>query len=119
MEKVCPSCYFVLLSCSHMTTTEMQEQLIKAHTLGAKICIGTRGSEGSTCYDGDRFYTQAPHWKEHVVDTMGAGDSFIAGFLTNYGDTKNMEEALSFAAAKAAATCRVHGGFGYPHPMAE
>lgn len=46
MEKVCPYSYFVLLSCSHMTTTEMQEQLIKAHTLGAKICIGTRGSEG-------------------------------------------------------------------------
>ena len=50
---------------------------------------------------------------------MGAGDSFIAGFLTNYGDTKNMKEALSFAAAKAAATCRIHGGFGYPHPMTE
>ena len=84
MEKVCPYSYFVLLSCSHMTTTEMQEQLIKAHTLGAKICIGTRGSEGSTCYDGDQFYTQAPHWKEHVVDTMGAGDAFVSAFLYDF-----------------------------------
>lgn len=28
-----------------------------------------------------------------------------------------MKEALSFAATKAAATCKIHGGFGYPHPM--
>ena len=125
MEKVCPSCYFVLLSCSHMTTTEMQEQLIKAHTLGAKICIGTRGSEGSTCYDGDRFYTQAPHWKEHVVDTMGAGDAFISAFLYDFigHDGYNAEDkseiikhALDFAAEYSANSCMVEGAFGYGVP---
>lgn len=125
MEKVCPSCYFVLLSCSHMTTTEMQEQLIKAHTLGAKICIGTRGSEGSTCYDGDRFYTQAPHWKEHVVDTMGAGDAFISAFLYDFigHDGYNAEDkseiikhALDFAAEYSANSCMVEGAFGHGVP---
>ena len=114
-----------LLSCSHMTTTEMQEQLIKAHTLGAKICIGTRGSEGSTCYDGDRFYTQAPHWKEHVVDTMGAGDAFISAFLYDFigHDGYNAEDkseiikhALDFAAEYSANSCMVEGAFGHGVP---
>ena len=53
MEQICPNAYFVLLSCSHLSETETQERLIKAHTLGAKICIGTRGSKGSICYDGN------------------------------------------------------------------
>ncbi len=125
MEKICPSCYFVLLSCSHMTVTEMQEQLIKAHTLGAKICIGTRGSEGSTCYDGDRFYTQAPHWKEKVVDTMGAGDAFVSAFLYDFignggYDAKDKSQiiakALDFAAEYSANSCMIEGSFGHGVP---
>lgn len=125
MEKVCPYSYFVLLSCSHMTTTEMQEQLIKAHTLGAKICIGTRGSEGSTCYDGDQFYTQAPHWKEHVVDTMGAGDAFVSAFLYDFighdgyhakDKSEIIKHALDFAAEYSANSCMIEGSFGHGAP---
>ena len=125
MERVCPSCYFVLLSCSHMTSTEMQEQLIKAHTLGAKICIGTRGSDGSTCYDGNQFYLQAPHWKDHVVDTMGAGDAFISAFLVDFVGSQGLQarteqqreekirHALAYASSWAAKACMTPGAFGH------
>lgn len=125
MEKICPNCYFVLMSCSHMTVTEMQEYLVKAHTLGTKICIATRGSEGSTCYDGDRFYTQAPHWLEQVVDTMGAGDAFVSAFLYDFlkNDGCNAKDkaevikhALAFAAEYSANSCMVEGAFGHGVP---
>lgn len=126
MEEICPNAYFVLLSCSHLSETETQERLIKAHTLGAKICIGTRGSKGSICYDGDRFYHQAPHWLETVVDTMGAGDAFISAFLYQFIDkggydaadkSQIIAKALEFAADYSAKSCMIEGSFGHGVPF--
>ena len=125
MEEICPNAYFVLLSCSHLSETETQERLIKAHTLGAKICIGTRGSKGSICYDGDRFYHQDPHWLETVVDTMGAGDAFISAFLYQFIDkggydaadkSQIIAKALEFAADYSAKSCMIEGSFGHGVP---
>lgn len=48
---------------------------------------------------------------------MGAGDSFIAGFLARRILGDGMERALDFAAGAAANTCKIHGSFGYPHPL--
>lgn len=76
----------------------------------------TRGHKGAVFYDGERVYRQGIK-KVDAIDTMGAGDSFIAGFLTAYGDGKGMEEALDYAASRSAATCMIRGGFGYPHKM--
>lgn len=116
LERVCPYLTYAFFSGSDLDEKDCKELLLFAAKNGVKISGVTRGSKGSLFYDGENFYTQGVE-KTEVIDTMGAGDSFIAGFLTKYGDTKDIKEALSFAASKAAATCRVHGGFGYPHPM--
>ena len=125
MEAVCPYCYFVLMSCSHMTREEMEKQMERAYRMGTKIVVATRGGEGSTCYDGKNFYTQAPHWRENVVDTMGAGDAFISAFLYDFIEnggleTEDREEiikhALDFAAEYSANSCMVEGAFGYGVP---
>jgi fructoselysine 6-kinase len=49
-----------------------------------------------------------------VVDTMGAGDAFIAGYLvgTLRGDTP--EQVLPYAAFCAAKACGWEGAWGYP-----
>ena len=65
-------------------------------------------------YDGTEFYTQGI-CKVDVVDAMGAGDAFIAAFLRHYADNKDMKEALSYAAERAAYACTYAGGFGHPH----
>ncbi len=125
MEKICPSCYFVLLSCGHMTVEDMKRQLEKAHGLGAKICIGTRAEQGSTCYDGRRFYTQPPHWRENIVDTMGAGDAFISAFLYKFIEEGGYDaadkssiiaDAMDFAAEYSSLCCMVEGSFGHGAP---
>ena len=51
------------------------------------------------------------------VDTMGAGDSFIAGFLVKIADDSSIPEALDYAATVSAETCLVHGGWGHPHKL--
>ena len=109
-----------------MSETETQERLLKAHTLGAQICIGTRGSKGSICYDGNRFYHQPPHWLETVVDTMGAGDAFISAFLYQFIDNGGYDaedkseiitKALEFAADYSAKSCMIEGSFGHGVPF--
>ena len=82
--------------------------------MGTSVAGVTRGSQGAIFYDGEKLYRQGIK-KVEAVDTMGAGDSFIAGFLTAYGDGKSMEEALDFAAERSAWTCTIRGGFGHPH----
>ena len=76
----------------------------------------TLGSRGAVFSDGKKAIFQGIKEVE-VVDTMGAGDSFIAGFLTSYVDNGNLEAALDYAATCSARTCQVHGGLGHPHSL--
>ena len=114
LERTCPYLTFAFFSGSDLEEEECRELLKKVHGLGTRIVGITRGSKGAVFYDGDRIYHQGIK-KVEAVDTMGAGDSFIAGFLTAYGDGKSMEEALDYAAGRSALTCLVRGGFGHPH----
>jgi len=126
MEQICPNAYFVLLSCSGMVDGEARALLEKAHSLGAEICVGTRGSKGSLCYDGREFYEQQPHWLESVVDTMGAGDAFISAFLVDFLSHGGKEaedkggiirRAMQSAADYSAQSCLKNGSFGHGAPF--
>ena len=48
--------------------------------MGPKAIVVTLGENGSLAYDGNEFH-KGDIVKCDVVDTMGAGDSFIAGFI--------------------------------------
>ena len=69
---------------------EAGEFLKKAHSYGPRIVAATFGRDGSICYDGKRFYEQGIY-PAPVVNTVGAGDSFIAGFI--YGVMNNWDVA--------------------------
>jgi fructoselysine 6-kinase len=48
-----------------------------------------------------------------VVDTLGAGDGFISGFLMAHLAGATLDEALAAGAHFAAKVCGWHGGFGH------
>lgn len=48
---------------------------------GLKVATATFGEEGSLSWDGARFYDGPVYPAEHLTNTVGAGDSFVAGFL--------------------------------------
>lgn len=48
---------------------------------GMKMAVATFGEKGSLAYDGKTFTSFGVFPAEHVVNTVGAGDSFISGFL--------------------------------------
>uniref|UniRef100_UPI000A3F6B9D PfkB family carbohydrate kinase n=1 Tax=Clostridium sp. NkU-1 TaxID=1095009 RepID=UPI000A3F6B9D len=71
-----------------------------------KVAVATFGDQGSLAYDGSRFY-EGGIYPAYVVNTVGAGDSFIAGFLYEILNGSDIETCLdtgSRIAAKVVST---------------
>ena len=90
---------------------EQLKELMKSfHDCGADIVVITRGKQGSLAWDGHNYY-QFGITECKVVDTMGAGDSYIAGFLYSIlaGDT--IPEAMKAGAENSAVTLQYSGAW--------
>jgi ribokinase len=72
------------------------------------IVILKMGEKGAIATDGFEFCT-SNIFEVPVVDTMGAGDSFAAGFITAWIRSENIEQALNMANAVAALTITKKG----------
>lgn len=77
---------------------------------GAGLAVVTRGPLGAFASDGIREWSQDA-LPTSVVDTTGAGDSFIAGFIGARIAGSTVKDALRAGAALASATCTHTGGF--------
>ncbi|MEO3991648.1 fructoselysine 6-kinase [Pseudocitrobacter cyperus] len=77
---------------------------------GAGAIIVTLGENGSIAWDGRQFWRQTPQ-QVAVVDTMGAGDSFIAGFLCAWASGQSLHEAMQLGTASASQTIQYHGAW--------
>ena len=89
---------------------ELKKMLIGLHAKGPKVMVVTRGEKGSMAYDGEKFYYGGIVPCE-VVDTMGAGDSFIAGFLYAICAGKGIQEAMADGAANSSVTIAYSGAW--------
>lgn len=102
---------------SHPTGSDAQchELARRCAEAGPAVVVVTRGARGSLALAGGVFHhhgiTLTP-----VVDTLGAGDGFIAAFLLAELEGKGIPEALAAGAANAAAVCTYQGGFGHGAP---
>lgn len=77
---------------------------------GCGMIIVTRGEKGSLAYDGETF-TPAGIVPCNVVDTMGAGDSFIAGFLTGTLKGLPLYECMMLGANNSSVTLGYSGAW--------
>ena len=71
--------------------------------------IATLGSEGAICFDGDSFINQ-PVFPVSIKDTVGAGDGFLAAYITRKLKGDNVEAALRYACAIGSITASKSGG---------
>ncbi len=78
---------------------------------GPKLVTATLGEAGSLCWDGETFHTFGIVPCPHVVDTLGAGDSYIAGFLLGIFQGLSVEEAMKQGAGAAAETVGYFGAW--------
>lgn len=112
LKEVCPFVDIAFFSGSNMTEDEISETIDMAQKYGTKIIIVTLGEKGVICTY-EKVTLRQDALETEVIDTMGAGDSFIAGFLTHYLKKRNLREALEAGAVSAAETCKINGAFGH------
>jgi fructoselysine 6-kinase len=77
---------------------------------GARLAVITKGASGSTAFDGIQWWEQDAV-STRVVDTTGAGDSFVAGFIHATLNGEPVPIALITGSRWAAATCEHRAGF--------
>lgn len=90
---------------------ERLKEFMKAmHKRGPRVVVATMGENGSIAFDGKTWY-RFGIVQCNVVDTMGAGDSFIAGFL--YGSLQGLgvQEAMEVGAKNSALTLEYKGAW--------
>ena len=95
-------------------TEEVRELLRMGCGLGAKILLATFGEQGSLAYDGSTFYREPCIKADNMVNTVGAGDSFGAGFLSGILQGKTIPEAMRAGAAKAAEIVQIFKPYHTP-----
>ncbi|MCZ8519900.1 fructoselysine 6-kinase [Paenibacillus caseinilyticus] len=77
---------------------------------GSRIAVATLGEQGSLAYDGEQYY-RCGAAQADVVDTMGAGDSFIAGFLYGIRQGLPVGVCLELGSRTAAKTIGYFGAW--------
>ena len=124
-KATCQYIDFGFLSCSSLEDEAIYALLTRMHGWGAGMLIATCGERGAVAYDGAAFYRHRPELIK-PVDTLGAGDSFAAGFLMDFIESTKarvpapgspemkvlVTQAMENGAALSARTCMIYGAFG-------
>ncbi len=78
------------------------------------ICV-TRGEKGALLFWNGTFY-EHPGFSVKVVDTVGAGDAFLAGWIASFTKNLPQETCLEFACAAGAYVASNSGATPYYTP---
>jgi fructokinase len=74
------------------------------------VCVVTLGAKGVVAANDRGEFAQRPGHKVNVVDTIGAGDAFTAGFLHCHFEGRPLEACCDFANALGALVSETRGG---------
>lgn len=89
---------------------------LELQQLGPSVVAVTLGSLGALILAGDTPAYAAPPRDTRIVDTLGAGDAFIARFLLGVVLDEDLQSIVTAATAFATGTCAAFGAFGYETP---
>lgn len=84
----------------------------KVAALGPDVVAVTQGAAGATLLAHGRLL-QAPAGIGPIVDTLGAGDAFIARLLVGLTAGEDPQDVLVAATSYATRCCAEHGAFGH------
>lgn len=88
----------------------IREYIARMQARGPRVAVATLGDKGSVAYDGEG-YTTFGIVPCIVKDTMGAGDSYIAGFIKGVLEGKRLGECMRIGAENASVTLQYTGAW--------
>lgn len=103
------------LSAPRRSDGECEALLTRCIDAGVALAVATRGADGIIALAGGRFHRQ-PVAAITPVDTLGAGDGFIAGFLAAHLGGVDLASCLAAGTSYAARVCAWRGAFGHAFP---
>ena len=112
IEFYCKYMDIVFLSGSKISNDNIKLLLERIYDYGVKAVIMTLGVNGSICLYNDEYHHQSIIDCK-VIDTLGAGDGFISGFLVSYLNNEDINVCLNNSAIYAKEVCGYMGAYGY------
>jgi fructoselysine 6-kinase len=99
----------VFMSASAEPQLSAEQMLELALDAGAPLAVVTLGGAGSVAASGASRWQAEAIRVAPVVDTLGAGDAYIAAFIAARLDGSGVERAMNAGARSGAAACRQWG----------
>lgn len=113
IEALLPYLAVACFSGSHLGDEERRTFARRVLSAGPQVALITAGSSGAYAYTATGEHHE-PIVPTPVVDALGAGDSFITGFLHHWTQGASLAAAMAAGARSGATACRFEGAFGYP-----
>lgn len=88
---------------------DTNEAIKKFHDMGIDKVVVKRGAKGAIGSDGSNIYDVSAIKPKALIDTVGAGDGFAAGFLSAYLKGDSFEESIEFANAVGSLVVGIEG----------
>ena len=92
------------VKCNIHTKEDIINSAKTLQEMGAQNVLVSLGNDGAILItkEGETYFSEAP--KGQVINTVGAGDSMVAGFLVGYYKTKDYEYALKMGVSAGSAS---------------
>ncbi|QBZ90346.1 fructoselysine kinase [Pseudomonas viciae] len=103
-------------SAADLSSNEAHELANSMRAMGPAVVVVTRGAQGALAIDAQGVHEQ-PALPCTFVDSMGAGDGFIAAFLLAWQDGHSLAQCLLRGVDYAGQVCGWAGGFGHGHAV--
>jgi fructoselysine 6-kinase len=115
LQRTLPRIDIAFLSAPDTDDADCARLLRDCLRFGVKLAVVTRGIQGATAIERSGEYHQ-PALPTTVMDTLGAGDGFIAAFLVAHLEGASLSAAMRAGAEMAAHVCTWCGSFGHAAP---
>ena len=112
VQQYAPSASVAIWSAPSGDLALAKRQIERLRALGPETAVVTLGAAGAMVLQEDLTYSPAPELE--VLDTLGAGDAFIARLLVGLAQREDIRMLLSAATAYGTASCATIGAFGHP-----
>ncbi len=111
---VCPYLDVAFFSADGLNKEEVEPVILRMLAAGAETVLCTMGLDGSVAARGtERIFQPSMKCGEPVVDTLGAGDAYIAAFLLEYWNSRNICKAALQGARFSLKAMGHYGAFGH------